>query len=141
MRMRELVKATGVSKEMIHYFSREGLLPEVTKPSANQAIYGPEHVERILLIKKLQEKLFLPLNLIKEILEKKDDSYLDEELLEIKTDYFKAIDHLIPGEILGEEAFLDYTGMSRSRLADFEEYGVIRFEIAEIGRASCRERV
>ncbi|MFH1137887.1 MAG: MerR family transcriptional regulator [Pseudomonadota bacterium] len=131
MRMRELVKATGVSKEMIHYFSREGLLPEVDRPSANQAIYGPEHVDRIFLIKKLQEKLFLPINLIKEILDQQDESGLDEELLTIKTDYFKAVDHLLPGKIVGEDAFLEYTGMSRSRLADFEEYKVIRFEMAD----------
>ena len=131
MKMRELVKVTGVSKEMIHYFSREGLLPEIKKPSANQAIYGPEHVERILLIKKLQEKLFLPLNLIKKILEGQEELLFDEELLKIKSDYIEAVDHFLPQELEGEEAFLEYTGMSLDRLNDFEDYGVIKYEMVD----------
>ena len=128
MRMRELVKRTGVSREMIHHFARKGLLPPIEKPSPNQAIYNHEHVERILLIKKLQEKHFLPLSLVKKILEGGDKVHPDEEMLTIKSDYFESTDHLLPREITGEEAFLEYTGMAPERLKDFEAFEVITFE-------------
>ncbi|MEN8243860.1 MAG: MerR family transcriptional regulator [Thermodesulfobacteriota bacterium] len=125
MKMRELVKQTGVSRESIHYYTREGMLPEVKKPSPNQAIYTEKHVERILFIKKLQEKHYLPIPLIKKILDWQADSPFDENLLDIKSDYFMTADHFLPLQIEGAAAFLDFTGISADRLADFEAYGII----------------
>ena len=128
MKMRELVKRTGVSKEMIHYFTREGLLPDIEKTSPNQSVYTKEHVERILLIRDLQEKHFLPIAMIKKVIKRQKTFFSDEELLKIKSEYFLTMDHLLPSQIEGEEAFLEYSGISPERLADFEEYGIIRFE-------------
>lgn len=125
MKMSELIKQTGVSREMIHYFTREGMLPPVEKPRPNQANYNEKHVERILLIKKLQQKHFLPIPMIKQIVEQEDLHFFDEELLEIKSSYFEFADYLMPQEIIGEKAFLEYSGMSPERLADFEKYKII----------------
>jgi DNA-binding transcriptional MerR regulator len=125
MKMRDLVKQTGVARETIHFYVREGMLPRFEKTSPNQAVYTEEHVERILLIKKLQDRHFLPIPLIKKILEHMEETGFDPELLEIKSDYFTSADHLMPEQITGEAAFLDYTGMSANRLADFESYGII----------------
>jgi DNA-binding transcriptional MerR regulator len=127
VKMRELIQRTGVSREMIHYYTREGMLPPVEKPRPNQAIYTENHVERILLIKKLQHNHFLPMPMIKQIIEKGDLHLLDEELLEIKSGYFESADYLMPQEIIGEKAFLEYSGMGPERLADFEEYKIITF--------------
>ena len=128
MKMRDLVKRTGVSKEMIHYFTREGLLPDIEKTSPNQAVYNEEHVERLRLIKNLQEKHFLPIPLIKKIINHREKHFSDEELLKIKSEYFMTMDHLLPAKIEGDEAFLEYSGISPERLTDFEEFGIIRFE-------------
>src|SRR5687768_10818315 len=67
--MRELAEAAGVSAGTIKHYLREGLLPEPVKTSRNMAYYPREFVERIRLIKQLQEERFLPLKVIKEILE------------------------------------------------------------------------
>jgi len=51
----ELVKRTGVTRATVHHYVKEGLLPEPVKTSRNMALYHPECVDRVLLIKGLQE--------------------------------------------------------------------------------------
>ena len=67
--MRELAEASGVSAGTIKHYLREGLLPEPVKTSRNMAWYPPEFVERIRLIKQLQEERFMPLKAIKSVLD------------------------------------------------------------------------
>jgi len=71
LKMSELADASGVSAGTIKHYLREGLLGEeegIVRTSRNMAWYPPEYVERIRLIKRLQEERFLPLRLIKELL-------------------------------------------------------------------------
>ena len=72
--MRELAEAAGVSAGTIKHYLREGLLPEPVKTSRNMAWYPREFVERVKLIKQLQEERFLPLKVIKEVLEHGGDA-------------------------------------------------------------------
>jgi DNA-binding transcriptional MerR regulator len=69
LKMAELAEASGVSAGTIKHYLREGLLPEPVKTSRNMAWYPPEFVERIQLIKELQERRFMPLKAIKGLLE------------------------------------------------------------------------
>jgi len=69
LKMAELAEASGVSAGTIKHSLREGLLPEPVKTSRNMAWYPPEFVERIQLIKELQERRFMPLKAIKGLLE------------------------------------------------------------------------
>jgi DNA-binding transcriptional MerR regulator len=69
LRMGELAEASGVSSATIKHYLREGLLPEPVKTSRNMAYYPPEFVERIRLIKQLQEERYMPLKVIKDLLE------------------------------------------------------------------------
>src|SRR5712691_9163324 len=73
LRMGELAEASGVSAATIKHYLREGLLPEPVRTSRNMAYYPPEFVERIRLIKQLQEERFMPLKLIKSVLEEDPD--------------------------------------------------------------------
>jgi len=71
LKMSELANASGVSAGTIKHYLREGLLGDedgIVRTSRNMAWYPPEYVERIRLIKSLQEERFLPLRLIKEAL-------------------------------------------------------------------------
>ena len=72
MRMRDLEKASGVGRETIRFYIREGLLPEPEKPSRNSARYTDLHVARLKAIKRLQEERFLPLAVIRTLLEADD---------------------------------------------------------------------
>ncbi|MDX6667234.1 MAG: hypothetical protein QOK04_614, partial [Solirubrobacteraceae bacterium] len=69
LKMSELADRSGVSAGTIKHYLREGLLPEPVKTSRNMAYYPPEFVERIRLIKRLQEERFMPLKLIRGVLE------------------------------------------------------------------------
>ena len=69
MKMRELEVKTGVSRETIRYYIREGIVPEPERPKRNVALYGKRHVVRIRAIKQLQEQKFLPLAMIRKLLE------------------------------------------------------------------------
>jgi DNA-binding transcriptional MerR regulator len=70
--MKDLEQQTDVSREAIHFYLREGLLPEPERPKRNVAHYSQEHVVRIKLIKRLQEERFLPLGVIKDMLDRAD---------------------------------------------------------------------
>lgn len=69
MKMRELEQRTGVNRETIRVYLREGLLPEPQRPKANVADYGEEHVRGIEAIRRLQKDQRLPLHRIKRAME------------------------------------------------------------------------
>jgi DNA-binding transcriptional MerR regulator len=73
LRMGELAEASGVSAATIKHYLREGLLPEPVKTSRNMAYYPAEFVERIRLIKQLQEERYMPLKVIRDLLEEDPD--------------------------------------------------------------------
>ena len=72
LKMKELAEASGVSAGTIKHYLREGLLGEgagIVKTSRNMAYYPPGLVERIRLIKQLQEERYMPLKVIKAMLD------------------------------------------------------------------------
>jgi len=72
LRMRDLAEASGVSAGTIKHYLREGLLgggDRIVRTSRNMAWYPPEFVERIRLIKQLQEERYMPLKAIKSVLD------------------------------------------------------------------------
>ena len=60
----ELTNKAGVTKRTIHYYISKGLLLPPEGSGVN-SIYTDEHLNRILLIKKLQAE-FMPLNKIRD---------------------------------------------------------------------------
>jgi DNA-binding transcriptional MerR regulator len=79
--MKQLAEASGVSAATIKHYLREGLLPEPVKTSRNMAYYPPEFVERIRLIKQLQEERFMPLKVIRDLLQ--EDPERAQALIEL----------------------------------------------------------
>ena len=71
LKMSGLAERSGVSAGTIKHYLREGLLAggeEVVRTSRNMAYYPEEYVERIGLIKRLQEERFMPLRVIRTIM-------------------------------------------------------------------------
>ena len=93
LRMRELAEASGVSAGTIKHYLREGLLPEPVRTSRNMAYYPREFVERIQLIKQLQEERFMPLKVIKGVLE--DGHERARALVELED---RILDRAVQGE-------------------------------------------
>jgi DNA-binding transcriptional MerR regulator len=94
LKMKELAEASGVSAGTIKHYLREGLLPEPVKTSRNMAYYPPEFVERIRLIKQLQEERFMPLKHIKAVLD--EDPHRARALVELE-------DRILERALAGEQ--------------------------------------
>jgi DNA-binding transcriptional MerR regulator len=72
LKISELAERSGVPVATIRHYLREGLLPEPVKTSRNMAYYPADFVDRIGLIKQLQEERFMPLRVIRELLDRGD---------------------------------------------------------------------
>ena len=68
IRIAELVRRSGVSRATIQHYLNEGLLPRPRKTGRTMAYYDAATVERVRLIKELQQR-HLPLAAIRELLE------------------------------------------------------------------------
>jgi len=81
----ELAEKAGVTKRTIHYYISKGLLLPPEGSGVN-SLYNDQHLERILLIKKLQSE-YMPLNKIREyILENPTKKVPSDEKL-LKTNH------------------------------------------------------
>ena len=72
LKISELAERSGVPVATVRHYLREELLPAPVKTSRNMAYYPPEFVERIRLIKQLQEERFMPLRVIRDLLGRED---------------------------------------------------------------------
>lgn len=71
LKMSELAQRSGVSAGTIRHYLREGLFgegSEIKRTSRNMAYYPSHFVQRVELIKRLQEERFMPLRVIKDLL-------------------------------------------------------------------------
>jgi len=129
MRIGELATRTGVPKETIHYYIREGVLRRPRKTGRNAAEYAESYVEQIHIIKRLQDNYFLPLSVIKRLIkQQKRQSRSDRSSFQFLSEHFKPLDRLFVSEITGRDAFREATGLGPKWLAKMEEWGVISFE-------------
>ncbi len=79
----ELADKAGVTKRTIHYYISKGLLLPPKGRGVN-SLYNDEHLERILLIKKLQAE-YMPLNKIREYILENPTEKVQKKEKEIKT--------------------------------------------------------
>ena len=129
MKINELSKRTGISKETIHHYIREGILRKPRKTGINTADYNESYVEQIRIIKELRENYFLPLPVIKKILKKhKRQSQSEQSSFQFLSEYFRPIDRLFSSEVIGRDAFSEATGLGPKWVDRMEEWGVISAE-------------
>ena len=100
MKMRELEQRTGVNRETIRVFLREGLVPQPRRPKPNVADYGEEHVAAILSVRSLQYEQNLSLPQIKRALSG------DSGGLAVESGAYLHLDRLL-ATLLGVDGVLD----------------------------------
>lgn len=74
-KMKDLCDKAGVSRQLVHFYIQQGLLPEGRKTGKNMAYYSERHLSRLLLVRKLQHEHFLPLKAIRALLEERDEAF------------------------------------------------------------------
>jgi len=127
LKMSELAERSGVSPGTIRYYLREGLLGEgadVVRTSRNMAYYPPEYVERIALIKRLQEERFMPLRVIKGALEQDPERVralmeLEDRILE------RALETVEDDSRISRRLVQERYGMPRNVLDRLADIGVL----------------
>jgi DNA-binding transcriptional MerR regulator len=76
LKMSELAERSGVGAATIKHYLREGLLgdgSDIVRTSRNMAWYPAGYVDRITLIKRLQEERFMPLRVIRDLVAEDPD--------------------------------------------------------------------
>ncbi len=87
-RMKDVCELTGLSRQAVHFYVQQGLVPPGVKTGRNMAYYSEAHVERLQLIRQLQHERFLPLKAIKAILDDEAGGFEPDQrelLREVKT--------------------------------------------------------
>jgi DNA-binding transcriptional MerR regulator len=126
MKISELVKRTGVPKETIHFYIREGLLRKPRKSGVNSAEYNERYVDQIQLIKDLRDNYYLPIPEIKKVVkEYKKQSPSDQAGSQFYSRFFRPADRLLAREVIGKEAFQQATGLGRKWLDKAQEWDII----------------
>jgi DNA-binding transcriptional MerR regulator len=126
LKMRELARQSGVSTGTIKHYLREGVLggqDEIVRTSRNMAYYPAEFVDRIRLVKRLQEERFMPLKVIAQVMEDDPDRLaalieLEDRILE------RAITARESGRVSRAEAAVRYD-VPDPVLDRLEELGVL----------------
>ena len=121
LKMKDLEARTGVGRETIRFYIREGLLPEPERPARNVAWYDEAFVERIRFIKELQEKRYLPLSVIRRIVAD------DEELSRAEVDALLELDGKLFPQVEGAPASAGESVASASRRCDIPERDIRAF--------------
>jgi DNA-binding transcriptional MerR regulator len=128
LKMQELSKQTGVPPGTIRYYINEGLLPKPIKTHRNMAYYDVSYVGRIKLIKELQEKRYLPLSIIRQMLEQSESSMETEEvktLLDLEGKLFKNISNLPEFQSPTLEELSARLDVGAEAIEELESVGVI----------------
>ena len=73
LRISELAAKSNVTPRTIRFYVQEGLLPQPIKSHKTLALYKEDCIEKIKAIKLAQTERFLPLVVIRRILEQKKD--------------------------------------------------------------------
>lgn len=127
--MRDVTERTGLSRQAIHFYVEEGLVPPPVKTGKTMGYYTEAHVERILLVKKLQEEHFLPLKAIRAMLD--DD---DGELTSAQRQVLRDVKARLPAETIAAEDDADIAlapllakaRVSRADVRELEQHGLVR---------------
>lgn len=134
LRMGDLAEQAGVSPATVKHYLREGLLAsdgdrergiEIVRTSRNMAYYPPAFVDRIRLVRRLQEERFMPLRAIRDLLADGPDRAQElvgrrDEILE------RALSTQQAGTALtAREDLVAATGVPESALDKFAELRVM----------------
>jgi DNA-binding transcriptional MerR regulator len=124
VKISELERITGVPQSTIRYYVKEGLLPQPTKVNKSMAYYDESCVERIALVRELQEKRYYPLSVIKNIISRMDNGISLPSLLSLEDAIFRP---RTEGEqrLMSRQEFLAATGIEKTLLDMAEKLKIL----------------
>lgn len=127
LKMKELEARSGVGREAIRFYIKEGLLPEPQKPKRNVAHYTDDHVVRLKLIRRLQEERSMPLGQIKNVITEADFSNLSSssDLAAFELAFISLVNGNAPQRELPIAKVSKKTGFDAKELKQMASLGII----------------
>lgn len=129
--MSVFAKRAGLPVPTIKHYLREGLLPEPVRTSKNMAYYDVALIPRVQTIKALQKRFFLPLKLIREVLDEVGDDVPAEDIT-VRLAIQRALASEAPAESRSRAQLLE-AGMPEDTLDWFLELGIVSATRAQDG--------
>jgi DNA-binding transcriptional MerR regulator len=117
LRIGELAQASGMPLSTVRHYVNEGLLGAPARQSRNMAYYPRRALDRIALIKRLQDQLFLPLKMIRKLLAEYQELTIED------LDRVLAIRNRLAerhGDLLPEIADIPHSALRQLALGDDE---------------------
>lgn len=114
----------------IRHYANEGLLGAPHKTSRNMAYYPPEALERISLVRTLQDELYLPLKVVKKLLEAYEELDPDvadlDLLLQVRDRLLERHPDLLPQALDIPASAAGQLELSADELSAIEQAGIVR---------------
>ena len=123
LRMSVFAQKAGVPIPTIKHYLREKLLPEPVRTSRNMAYYDAALVPRVRAIKRLQRELFLPLKVIRQVLDRLDDGEVPPDLA-MEATIARHLQELAPTDTMSRQQVLD-TGLGEDELEQLKAIGAL----------------
>ncbi len=128
-RMKDLCKETGLDRQTIHFYIQQGLVPEGYKTGRNMAYYGPEHLGRLRLVRRLRREQFLPLRAIRAVVEGEEgDGFTPQQqrlIADVKRRLAPALGDAARRELVEVEPLLRAHGVRPRELKALERLGLL----------------
>lgn len=128
LRIGEILERTGVTRATVHHYVKEGLLPKPRKTGRSTAIYDPGCVERILLIRGLQQKYRRSLAEVKAMLSSRDSDGIAHLMAKVDGATTAVLDAKLaePNAPMRVEELVARTGFQEEQLHQLEALGLLR---------------
>ena len=126
----ELASASGFTVRTIRFYTQEGILPPPTDYNGRVALYTREHQKKLNIIKELKEN-FVPLSLIKSIMENPEKLGHIQERLKTSSKVFELLGHK-PRELSSNE-IAKKSNLSVKMIDELTDQGFLCLGKTEIG--------
>jgi DNA-binding transcriptional MerR regulator len=133
--MREVSERTGLSRQAIHFYVEQGLVEPPVKTGKTMGYYSEAQVERILLIKRLQEDHFLPLHAIRAMLDERAGDFTraqQQVLREVKARLPAATTQVARTADVPLADVLARSGLTRRDVRELEAGGFVRVQRGKV---------
>lgn len=119
----ELAGESGLSSRTIRFYAHEKLLPPPENFRGRIALYSERHLEILKLIRVLKEKRFMPLAVIKEVIDNPEKLALLHNGLEVNEEIFNLLGYQPP--TLGPKQMLNKAEITLQQLEQLEFCGFV----------------
>ena len=134
LKISELARECGLPISTIRHYINERLLGNPRKTSKNMAYYDHDSIPRISLIKKLQDELYLPLNVIGKLLKASDEDCSFEvynRIVEVRKRLTEHTDLLPEMASIPHSEVFPHLALTEDEMLTLEKLGAISPEVKD----------